>query len=389
MSYAIDTPSFLDGVILAKIICGVEINDKIVWSDEAIRLNVIDKPGSVEANFEIGGVKITTYFTVLMEGRATPDWEGAAVYKIETEPATPVALKIGGGNVFNVSFNTSNGGWIMDDTIAYEGTKCKVEKKQGIISSTKHTALVGIKTTSNLTKQTSDNGEYLTLKFEDGAGKLHMANARSQERVEELLGKDAKSEVGAVEKYYDNLLSSCKIETPEKVMDDGFASAAVLMDYSWYWPYGWMESPHHWMATFHIQHTPAAELLGQTDRVVDNLLTHSKHQLLSGDIPNFFPDGTPMTGIFGGSNQYYAWQVAQHIKYTNDIEILKTLAPTLDNSLAHVEGKYNADSDDLFAWGLQVGNQEDMVATPYNGTSATIEAINMIVCGPHLKKNFG
>ncbi|RKX38766.1 MAG: hypothetical protein DRP64_15210, partial [Verrucomicrobia bacterium] len=373
MSYGIDRPSYLDGVVLAKIIPGVELHGQTVWAAEAQRLDIADEPGSVVAKFEIGGVKVETRFTVLMEGRDTPDWEGGAVYEIKTEPKTQVVLKVGGGEVFNVSFNTSNGGWIMDDTITYEGTECEIDKGRAFIKTTKHTSLVGLETDAKI-----DGGDFMTLRFENGAGSVQMANAREKARVEELLSKDAKTEVAAVEDYYGNLLSGCRIETPEKVIDEGFASAAVLMDYSWYWPYGWMESPHHWMATFHIQHTPAAELLGQTDRVVDCLIATAKKQYPDGEIPNFFPGGSPMPGIFGGSNQYYFWQVREHLRYTNDRETLRKLAASLDASLASVGAKYNADGDDLFAWGLQVGNQEDMVATPYNGTTATIEAINMM-----------
>jgi len=378
MSYAIDTPSYLNGVVLSKIIPGVKIGGQTVWATDAQRVEVVDGLGSVVANFEIGGVKVETRFTVLMEGRDTPDWEGAAVYEIKTEPKTPVVLKMGSGEVFNVSFNTSNGGWIMGDTVVYEGTECELDKGRAFIKTTKHSSVVGMEASADIRKEHAENGEYLTLDFANGSGTLHMANAKEKGRVEELLAKNASAEVAAVVDYYGNLLSSCKIETPEKVIDEGFASAAVLMDYSWYWPYGWMESPHHWMATFHIQHTPAAELLGQADRVVDCLLATAKDQYPDGEIPNFFPGGAPMPGIFGGSNQYYFWQVREHLRYTNDRETLRKLAASLDASLARVEARYNADGDDLFAWGLQVGNQEDMVATPYNGTTATIEAINMV-----------
>lgn len=378
MSYSIDRPSFLDGVVLAKIIPGVEVDGRTVWAAEAQRLDVVDLPGSVEAKFEIAGVLVSIRFTVLMEGRDTPDWEGAAVYEIETTPETPVALKIGGGDVFNVSFNTSNGGWIMGDTITYEGAEYEIDEGRAFIKTTKHSSLVGMEASAAIKKEHAENGEYLTLGFPTGSGTLHMANAKEKGRVEELLAKDAAAGVAAVVGYYGSLLSGCRIETPEKVLDDGFASAAVLLDYSWYWPYGWMESPHHWMATFHIQHTPAAELLGQTDRVVDCLIATASKQYQNGEMPNFFPGGTPMPGIFGGSNQYYFWQIREHLRYTNDRATLAKLVASLDASLDSVVSKYNADGDDLFAWGSQVGNQEDMVATPYNGTTATIEAINMM-----------
>ncbi|RKX47692.1 MAG: hypothetical protein DRP64_00365 [Verrucomicrobia bacterium] len=373
MSYSIDRPSFVNGVVLAKIIPGLEIDGEMVWAKDAQRLEVVDEPGSVRAKFEIGSVKVETRFTVLMEGRDTHNWEGAAVYEVTTDPKTPVVLKVGGGKVLQLNSNISNGGWIMDDTLTWKGSKYEVAEGRAFISSGNHTARVGLETDARI-----EGGNFLTLRFDDGAGSVQMANARKKARVEELLSKDAASAVAAVVDYYDHLLTTCKIETPEQVINDGFASAAWLLDYSWYWPYGWMESPHHWMATFHIQHTPAAELLGQTDRVVDCLLATAKDQYPTGEIPNFFPGGIPKPGIFGGSNQYYFWQIREHLRYTNDLETLKKLASVLDASLASVEARYNADGDDLFAWGLQVGNQEDMIVTPYNGTTATIEAINMM-----------
>jgi len=372
MSYVIDRPTFLDGVVLAKVIPGLEIDGKMVWAKDAQRLGVVDEMGSVLANFEIGDVKVETRFTVLMEGRDTHDWEGAAVYEVTTEPKTPVVLKVGGGKVFNVSFNLDNGGWIMDDTLVWEGSKCEVAEGRAFISSSNHTALVGLETDAKI-----DGSDSLTLRFDDGAGFVQMANAREKERVEELLSKNATTEVAAVVDYYNTLVTTCNIETPEQVINDGFASAAVLMDYSWYWPYGWMESPHHWMSTFHIQHTPAAELLGQTDRVVNCLLSMAKDQYPDGEMPSFYPGGTPMPGVFGGSNQFFFWQVRGHLRYTNDRETLKKLASVLDASLARVMAKFNADGDDLLGWGMQVGNQEDLIVTPYNGTTPTIEGINM------------
>ena len=57
-----------------------------------------DIPGGVVSSFIQGGVQTRSEFVPLYVGHESKDWEGAALYRIRTDPPTPVTLHLGEGN---------------------------------------------------------------------------------------------------------------------------------------------------------------------------------------------------------------------------------------------------------------------------------------------------
>lgn len=378
MTYTRDKPSFVEQYLLAKMVVGVQGQAGMVWGGQSQRAQVKDMPGAVKAEFMLGEVKVTTEFTALMEGRDSELWDGAAVYSIRTEPATAVKIRLGGGLKVNTNADVFAGKWILENEAGFEGASIETEGDTAFLKSTVHPLTVGIKTEHPLTKQKTDKqAEYIEIRLEKGQGRILLSFAEDRQHASELLKLNVDNGLQSVRDYYAKLLADCRIETPEKNIDEAFRHAVILMDYSWYKPYGWIETPHHWLATFHLQHSGGEQFIGHSDRVQQCLLQHAKHLRDSGTVPNFVP-GQIIDGVFGGSNQYYFWQIREYLKYTNDVETVAKLVPAMDKILDLIFRWYDPDRDMLFAWGFQIGNQEDMLLNPYNGVVPTIEVINMM-----------
>ncbi len=167
------------------------------------------------------------------------------------------------------------------------------------------------------------------------------------------------------------------MDTPEDAIDGAFRSALYNFEYNWNEPYGWNECIHHWLAMWHNQHTAGAEWIGQEDRSRLCTLTLAENLLPSGAVPQFTLDGSKRRD-FGGSNQFWAWQARHYWKFTGDRDFAKAVAPALDKVLAQTFAEHDPDGNLLFAWGLQIGNQEDFIQFYHDGATPTLEVINMM-----------
>jgi len=379
MTYAKNKPgNFLHHYILAKLVPGVQTKDGVIFSDQARQTWTEDIPGGAVSEFMLGDVKVTTKITTMLTDRDISNWHGAAIYEIKTEPATAIVLRCGGGLV-DWNHGEFSWPWVLTPDVDFNGSKVEIEQDVALLSSPVHPLSVGVCGDGVVAKQvTEKSNEYLNINFDNGSGKIVLSFAKDPLEAQRLAKLYVSKGGSEVNDYYDNLLQNCRINTPKLSMNQAFESAVLLMDYSWYAPVGWMESFHHWLGTFHMQHSGGVQLIGQTDRARDCLLSHARNLQMNGIIPNFTPSGNPRPSAFGSSNQYYFWQVLQYLKYTNDVDTLREIAPALDKVLEFTFDWYDSDKDLMLAWGLQVGNQEDFVATPHNGTVPTIEGINMM-----------
>ena len=81
---------------LVKLIPGIEVSNKIITSTSAKNIIIEDFPGGVSGKFVVDGIKVSTEIIPLCEGReAGTIREGAALYKIKTEPKTPIVIGVG------------------------------------------------------------------------------------------------------------------------------------------------------------------------------------------------------------------------------------------------------------------------------------------------------
>ncbi|MDO8586821.1 MAG: hypothetical protein Q7T82_07235 [Armatimonadota bacterium] len=385
-TYMNDKFSYMDSYSLAKLVAGIEVNGKTLWPASARSVRVDDIPGGVVAKYTLGGVRVTTEIVPLLIGRDTKQQDGAALYSVKTDPATPVVVRCGEGSVTGMV--ASRAAWLRNDEMGAEGDSVQMSGGVALLRSPRHPFEVGVKSSAAITAQTgSKGGQYASARFEKGSGALLVAYAADAQRAVELANTDPKVARAQFARYYSKLLQ-CRVETPEKKLDAAFRSALYNLEYNWIKPYGWNECIHHWLALWHMQHTAGAEGIGQADRSRDCNVTTAEHLLPNGAAPQFQPSGSTRRD-FGGSNQFFAWQVRHYWNFTGDRKMIEQVAPKLDRVIEQTFEESDRDHDGLLAWGQQIGNQEDYVSTPFNGTTPSIEGMNMLKTAATLARALG
>lgn len=378
------TQIYMTGMLSASI----DVGGELIKADKAQEIVVEDFPGGVEATYKLGDVNITARHTTLLIGRGTPEKDGATVYSIKTDPAVPIIIRCRGGKYFPSSpalmagFMHSGSKWL---NIANE---IDIQKGHAIFTDPAlpfYTAVSSLNGT--LKKGQSQEDPYVDLHFPNGQAQIIVAFAPDKERAISLSKLNPSKELKAVADYYDNLLAS-RIETPEPVLNEAFRSAIYNLEYNYLKPFGWIECINHWLAVWHQQHTRAAEWLGQEER--SRLCIKAQAELIfaNNQIPNIHPNGDGFES-FGGTNQYWSWELRHYLKFTNDRDFLKEMIPYMDRVLQGTIDRDDPDANGLFAWGLQIGNQEDFFATPHDGTAPTIEAINMMTTRAEMAEAMG
>jgi hypothetical protein len=370
-TYISDRPAYMEVHALAKFVSGVTRGDGIQWQPESV--SVTDAPGSVQATARFGEVTLHLEVVPLMSGRDTAEWDGAALYTVRAEPPVPVTVRCGGGALITKPALD----WVRAEAVGAEGDTVELRGTRAEVHSAAQPHPVALASSGVMSVEPGDTGgQRVSLHFVNGEGYVLMSYAHSAEAALKLAGMDAVSARAAQGDYYRRLLDN-RIETPEPVLDQAFRSALCTLEYNWIAPYGWNECINHWLALWHMQHTAGAEWIGQADRSRACNLTTAANLYPDGAAPQFYPNGLTHRD-FGGSNQFFAWQVAHYARFTGDHDAMGQLAPALDRVIAQTFRQYDPEDDLLLAWGQQIGNQEDYVSTPYNGTSPTIEGINML-----------
>lgn len=371
---------------LARIVPQIEVDGKTYSASQAENIQVEDFPGGVVARFTLGGVRVETRFTPLLVGQGEPTRVGAAVYRIETTPATPVQLIVGESYWQRSAFEDMN----KSPFTPLDAHDNRITRQEGtyLIRTAEHGAITGVRTKASVTVQSDGKkGEFMECSLPKGSGELLLTFAEDPDRVLELSEMNPDKALANVERHYDELLSN-RIETPDTLLNQAFASALLTLEYTWVPPYGWMECIHHWTSMWHMQQTVAAEWLGQTDRSRITTLTQGELINSDGSIPHLAPFGFTRRD-FGGTNQFWAWQVRHYWNFTADESFAKTTAPLLERVIGQTFEEYDKNDNLLLGWGLQIGNQEDYVATAGDGTTPSIEGVNMMNTRAELAAGLG
>lgn len=378
--------AYVDFNHLLKIVPSVESDGKPILASSAQEKSVEDFPGGVTATFRLGGTQVTTEFVPLMIGRGRKEGEGLALYKVTTIPPKPVQLKVGMGDSL-VLVRGPVPALRSNEVLPFK-SGIRLEGKTAYVRGGKEQLPVALRTTGEITVEDSaDSKQSLLVRLDSGSGYILMSYSDVAERAAELVTRDPKPLRKDVDAYYDRLLS-IGIETPEPVLDKAFRHAIYNLEYNWVPPYGWVESCHHWMWMFHMQVTAGAEWIGQSDRSRQCTLTHAEQLMPGGAVPQLSPTGQ-VHRSFGGSNQFWAWQVRHYWHQTGDLDFAKRAAIALDRVLAQTYKEHDLDGNLLLTWGKQIGNQEDFIATPHDGTTASIEGINMMRTRAELARGLG
>lgn len=385
-TYVMERFTYWDSYALAKLVPSVEVNGKVHLPAEAKAISVEDFPGGVEAKFDLAGVKVTTRIIPLTIGREAKGQEGAAVYEVRTSPSVPVVVRCGGAAITGPDLPRI--AYLRKDALGSDGDSAVIEDGTGILGSKLHKLGVAVRTSGALSVVKGDGGgQVLYARFDGGSGRILVGFAGGIARARQIAALDPVVGARQVSQYYDKLLR-CRVQTPEKVIDEAFRSALYNLEYNWLPSVGWVECIHHWLALWHMQDTAAAEWIGQADRSRLCSVNLAEHLLPDGSVPQFMPSGMTRKD-FGGSNQFFAWQVRHYWEFTADRAMISRVADSLDKVIAQTFEQYDPDGDGLLAWGQQIGNQEDYVATPFNGTSPSVEGINMLRTGAQIARALG
>ncbi|MBI5091159.1 MAG: hypothetical protein HZB26_01805 [Candidatus Hydrogenedentes bacterium] len=361
-TYLKDGVSYTRSNVLAKLV--PKRSDK----DSAPEgLHVEDFPGGVTSDFDTGSVHIRTETEPLLIGRGTEAWEGAMLYSIESDPATPLAVDIGGPEpqemglppgISSAALQPLPQLELAPDSASFLGGAEKMP--------------VAIRVSGTLVS----NGLAAQARFDSGRGWILLTYADTLERAKEIARLDPLAARAQVTAHYAALLEN-QIDTPEETINQAFRAALYNLEYNWIAPYGWNECIHHWLSLWHNQHTAGAEWIGQEDRSRQCTAYHAEHLLPGGAIPQFYPNGRTHRD-FGGSNQFWTWQARHYWRFTGDKSFAEAVAPALDKVLAQTFAEHDPDGNLLLDWGQQIGNQEDFVQFYHDAATPTIEVINMM-----------
>jgi hypothetical protein len=381
MTYFQNGARYTDANYLVKLLPGIELDGEVIMPSKATDISVEDFPGGVTAKFKLKNIQIETKIRPLFVGRGSEFWDGAALYEIKTNPITPLILQIGSGKKLSLLPHTDlvpgkDREDLRDDTVASLYYFKSINEKTIYFKSGEENISVLMKSSDLIEVDSNNSGaSKVKIKMLPGSGNVLIAFSNNENRAFEIGKMDADTSRDRGDKYYNSLLQSSCIETPDKNMNDAFRSAIYNLEYAWLEPLGWSECLHHWYALFQQQVSAAAEWIGQSDRSKASILEQA-HHLMDGNIPQFMPDKI-IKRDFGGSNQYWAWQVRHYLKFSGDKAFAKEIIPYLDTVVAQSLKDYDKDGDMLPGWGLQIGNQEDFIGNPGDGTNPSIELINM------------
>ncbi len=382
-TYVADRFSQTEAYGLAKVVVGVEEGGSTIWADRAVDVRVDDLPGGVRATYRLGSTTVRATIRPLIGKREPGTWEGAALVTVATSPSRTVHLRIGGGAL--LSFQSPRAAWLQAKEVGGAGDTAEVADGLGYLASTAHPLAVAVRAPSAPVAE--EGARQLGVTLPGGKGWVMLGFARDRARARTLAQAEPDAARRAADAYYRQLLRS-RIETPDKTLDAAFRSAILTLDYNWLRPYGWNECIHHWYSLWHMQHSPAAEWLDQADRSRECILAHAERLMPNGAAPQLSPDGS-VHRDFGGSNQFYAWQVRHYLRQTGDLDAARRLAPVLDRIIEQTWEENDPDHDELLKWGQQIGNQEDYVSTPHNGTTPSVEGIQMLHARAELARLLG
>lgn len=387
MTYPVKTFDYQNYNFLVKFMPCLSVGGKIIYPSEFGNVRVEDFPGGVEASFTYENTRITTRIIPLLVGRGAKNWTGAALYDIQTSPACEVVVVLGKGRTLNLFSEFATSFMVKDTVIAIDKFTRIDNQSIGFLGG-KDDLNIAVRGSEPLTVgKIGSQASQAYVRMAKGSGYVLAVFSDHADDIPNLIKTDVSAERIRVKKYYEKLYET-SLSTPEPVMNEAFASALYNMEYSWLEPFGWGECLHHWLALWHMQVGAAADLIGQTDRSKSSIMEHARNLLKNGAVPQFMPNKVTKRD-FGGSNAYWVWQVRHYLNYTGDREFAREIIPYVDTVIRQTLREYDPDGDLLPSWGLQIGNQEDFLANPYNGSVPSMELFNMFMTRSELSKFAG
>jgi hypothetical protein len=194
--------------------------------------------------------------------------------------------------------------------------------------------------------------------------------------------------VQVTRKYYETLLNTIEIQTPDRVLDTGLYAALLNLDYDYSSP-AWFEALYHWNAYWVNNYQISAAIdLGQLDRARRALIFFASRPDGPGQAIN--ADASPYHGDEFGSNwtawtspstkfeeglPYYILELYRYWLATGDRKTLDAVWPATKENLERLLKTRDPDGNMLLDW-MQGGNmflyQSDHLNLPGDAFSPSI-----------------
>ena len=177
---------------------------------------------------------------------------------------------------------------------------------------------------------------------------------------------------------------------PDSLLDRAFGSALTTLEYTWVDPYGWVECIHHWTSLWHMQQNCGGRGgSGQTDRSRATTLKQAGRDDQFRRVDPAFRAVRFYASRFRRDEPVLGMAGARYWNFTGDLDFAAATAPVLDRVIGQTFAEYDRNDNLLLGWGLQIGNQEDYVATAGDGTTPSVEGINMMRTRSELAAGLG
>lgn len=379
-TYDHDPGAWLDNLAFGKLRAGVRAGDQTLWLADAVDRTVRNSPGGegVEARGTLHGREVLLEALPTAAGRDTAAWEGSALFKLSCPGQAPVIRFGSVGRVRIHGFRpekTFRPEYLLKpDVLPPEAAANEVTVAGDVATiATPGLPTVVVRCSAPL----ASDGIWLTASAPAGPLWLHVAFAASADRARELVDREPTAVERECRERFAALVAASSIETPDPALNDAYRAALVNLEYTWRRPYGWIESVHHWGTFWTMQHTLAADWIGQADRSKECLLAHAERLMPSGQVPDLDPSGRARVD-FGGWNQFWCWSVGHLWGQSGDRDFLERVDGPLKRVVEQTFAAHDPDGNGLLGFGQQIGNQEDYITTPCDGTSPTIAGLEML-----------
>jgi len=386
-TYDHDPQFWLEYLALGKLLVGVREGSQTHWLHQAPDLQVRNIPTGegVEAMGTVAGKRVHVQVLPTARGRDSQRWEGCALFLITCQPDARLILRYGGiGRVRIHGFRPQ-----LPQRIDYltqaeflpsppEEQEVDLQTWGAVFRTRGIPVLVAISTDGNGSARLVQEKAFLQIEYGTPIGRttLVAAFAGSRQQAIALARVNPSMAEQECRQRFRHLRASAWIQTPSRELNDAFRWAIIHMEYAWVRPFGWIEGLRHWGTFYSQQHNMAADWIGQTSRSREMLLTHAAHLLPSGQVPQLHPNGQTRLD-FGGWNQFYVWGVEHYWQHTGDRDFLQRILPALERVVQQTFEEHDPDGNGLLGFGQQIGNQEDYISTPEDGTSPTIAGMEM------------
>lgn len=181
--------------------------------------------------------------------------------------------------------------------------------------------------------------------------------------------------------YYESILNTYTIYTPDKILNAGFKTAILNFDNIYQEP-AWLEGVHWWASYWANNYQISAAIsLGQLSRAKKALEFFNSAKY--GPSPAMMLSGTPFVDSLRQGWEdglpYYLFQLIQYYNHTGDTLMIKQLWPALVNSIHKFFQLRDPDGNGLLNW--HMGANAFMYQADHLGMPGDAASPSLIVAG--------